>query len=730
MQGANAPNLVDELAEWMASQIADQDATSNTAAVPNIVQSIDELSSPLFPMRRLPTAGSGSFEHAVSLMHSGAASGVPPPPPPMSHEAKLATVSLKLFGCTPAELPADLRAQLVTWFDGQVTSMEGYLRPGCVHLTVEAVLDGNQPDHQQQQQKQEAEPQVQNKSCCGGKACGSKRSEPEGGADVAALPPKAGPIANVRTLVERMLATGEGLWKVKTFVIQYINEVGLVSGGRLQATWDVKDLPTGRAPPSVTEVSPTVLLAGAPRAQLLIRGMNLLQNDTEVLCRSHGKYVAVESAGCADCRCKTRVSASCGGSKDGASALMERTCCGCCVSKLANLSLAESEAPSCCSGGSTPPPKPAVEAVSLQTLKVTAEVPSQAGVLYVDVNKKLVLAPRGGRILVVDDQDVYKELLELECSDRSAATAWSSALGVVYEWVGDRTKVQYAFVEKVIVKLLHAAIGAGLAAVARQLHGLLQAEVMSAAESASHLMAAKGIDGLALLAQVDQACKAVALRWIAQLGGQDGTTLLHLAVQSQKAGMLDMVLGWGVDAGQPWRCDAPGVGCVTPLHLAAVAADGFQAAQLVLALVTKCQPGAVAWREAKDAEGRSPADYAAAIGHAGLVSTFGGPKPMEGEAKKEKIEPASAHPSLPKLAVKRAPDARAAPPMEAPSTPRRCKCKGPCPCAAAPEPCASCCSSDEEEDGCCGGKSGVCGCCASMATLTLGQAPAKSCCAK
>lgn len=43
-----------------------------------------------------------------------------------------------------------------------------------------------------------------------------------------------------------------------------------------------------------------------------------------------------------------------------------------------------------------------------------------------------------------------------------------------------------------------------------------------------------------------------------QLACGDGLSLLHRAVQSGSADMLRAVLGWGEDAGSPWRCDLAG----------------------------------------------------------------------------------------------------------------------------------------------------------------------------
>ncbi len=45
-------------------------------------------------------------------------------------------LSLKIFNCTPGELPQGLRDQLCSWLCATPAGAEGYIRPGCVHLTI------------------------------------------------------------------------------------------------------------------------------------------------------------------------------------------------------------------------------------------------------------------------------------------------------------------------------------------------------------------------------------------------------------------------------------------------------------------------------------------------------------------------------------------------------------------------------------------------------------------
>jgi len=59
-------------------------------------------------------------------------------PPAAAYQASSLVVrlSVKIFNCTPGELPQGLRDQLCSWLCATPAGAEGYIRPGCVHLTV------------------------------------------------------------------------------------------------------------------------------------------------------------------------------------------------------------------------------------------------------------------------------------------------------------------------------------------------------------------------------------------------------------------------------------------------------------------------------------------------------------------------------------------------------------------------------------------------------------------
>lgn len=105
-------------------------------------------------------------------------------------------------------------------------------------------------------------------------------------------------------------------------------------------TWDIERSPSARAMPAILEVSPPVLLASQPDL-LRVSGLNMLQNDCQLLLRLQGRYVQPTSALCGDCSCLAPVhpaSSTAGPSSQGAASeaasSFEQRCCGCCTSKL------------------------------------------------------------------------------------------------------------------------------------------------------------------------------------------------------------------------------------------------------------------------------------------------------------------------------------------------------------------------------------------------------------
>ncbi|KAL4451665.1 hypothetical protein ABPG75_007327 [Micractinium tetrahymenae] len=55
---------------------------------------------------------------------------------------RMHSLSLKLFNCTPDRLPSNILEQLEKWMVQNTSLLEGATRPGCVHLSVSALMSG------------------------------------------------------------------------------------------------------------------------------------------------------------------------------------------------------------------------------------------------------------------------------------------------------------------------------------------------------------------------------------------------------------------------------------------------------------------------------------------------------------------------------------------------------------------------------------------------------------
>lgn len=642
----------------------------------------------------------------------------------------ISTVSVKLFGCEPSELPPNLRSHLATWFeDNALASLEGYLRPGCLHLTVQALLHaGLPPVAEEAGAAAHLLPPLPGEVCrpaparatggCGKcAAAGTKRPAPE-----ARAPAADGPAA-VRRIVAAMLASDVSLWRSKTLLVQADGHVGLVHQGQLRQTWSIDSAPSDRAVPAICSTSPSVLLGSRPVA-LVVSGINLLQDDTELLCRLQGRYLEPLEAQCANCTCRaSRSSCSVAASSVAAeqSTSWEASCCGCCLGRVAPAGLPAAASP-------------------LQTVRLQLEGGLPQGLMYLDIQKGAYIATRGAQILVVGSPAVESELSNLAATNPVVLRAWMAELGTVAEWLGSRGKVQWRLVERAAARVLFWAVGRGLPATAAMALSVLQQPGSSdKMQDAPPLHDAPFCDGLALLGSIASSVERRAQRIAAALGrgkelaGSDGLSLVHKAVQSGSVATLQAVLGWGSDSGKPWRCDEAGPFGVTPLHLCAVVPDPVLSGQLAGMLMDRCMPGRVAWHTTRTADGLTPADFAQ-LGSPSSAVDWSAVRTLVCNSVLAPAAPPTAKP----LAAGAEPDGGAPRAADAlhqeddwrPATPRRCMCVGDCPCSRRVDG-ASCCMDSLLADGsaCCGARDGKCACCSGNAAAMLLAAPvAGDCC--
>lgn len=167
---------------------------------------------------------------------------------------------MKLFSITPADLPPDLKPLLVQWLGSAPAGLEGYIRPGCVFLTLQAVVTQ----------------------------------------EVADSVHKAG----LRRLVALMQspAAACSFWRRNVLMLQLGQEVAVLAQGRLarhQRYSSPEQLAAGGLP-SLSRVEPLCVVAGgAAEARLL--GSGLAVDGCQVVARSEGVTYKLPLKGVSDC---------------------------------------------------------------------------------------------------------------------------------------------------------------------------------------------------------------------------------------------------------------------------------------------------------------------------------------------------------------------------------------------------------------------------------------------
>ena len=209
------------------------------------------------------------------------------------YTASIAAVrlSVKLFNCTPAQLPSNLRESVTGWLGSTPADVEGYIRPGCVHLTVQATV----PAHSDAQSASQGD------------------SEPQ-------ETPVPAAAVGVKQVVDHLLASSkQDIWHQSTMVVQLGSEVAVVHKG---TPYKVCNIPThaesdsaheeeqqGKAEkpaccilaatrpsrlPVLAPAQPVCLVAGLNKEQAITLVGGGLSQDCKVLCRAGGKHLEVQ----------------------------------------------------------------------------------------------------------------------------------------------------------------------------------------------------------------------------------------------------------------------------------------------------------------------------------------------------------------------------------------------------------------------------------------------------
>ncbi|KXZ55451.1 hypothetical protein GPECTOR_2g1000 [Gonium pectorale] len=164
--------------------------------------------------------------------------------PAFESEHRMVRLSMKLFNKTPADLPADLRNQVTSWLASAPSAMEASIRPGCVFLTIQMLVD-------------------------------------EVGAAQAAAPGAA------ESLAEHLLTrTGSPFWHNGMCTLQLASDIVLLRDGKVESGQGRGD---GRFP-IVRRLGPLAVVAGQP-ATLKMHGQNLDAPGCSVILRWGNKHL-------------------------------------------------------------------------------------------------------------------------------------------------------------------------------------------------------------------------------------------------------------------------------------------------------------------------------------------------------------------------------------------------------------------------------------------------------
>ncbi len=243
-----------------------QEAAALFQAVAARPERLPALKTTLLGMLAGAGAGAGAAQQAASAARAYAS------------PHRVVRLSAKLFNCTPADLPACLRQQMAAWLGSPPLVMEGYIRPGCVLLTVHMVAPA---------------------APCGGSDLGGGAggcSELGGGGG-------GGDAAMLERLLSALVVGGppDSIWRRGTALLQLGAEVAVVQHGQvLQRASYTREAALQQGLPVLLSSGPVVLCAAAAAAgsqppgsgaSFRLEGFNLAQPGVQVVVRSGGQHV-------------------------------------------------------------------------------------------------------------------------------------------------------------------------------------------------------------------------------------------------------------------------------------------------------------------------------------------------------------------------------------------------------------------------------------------------------
>ncbi|GAB4825634.1 hypothetical protein Ancab_008508 [Ancistrocladus abbreviatus] len=158
-------------------------------------------------------------------------------------------IVFKLFGKDPNDLPHLLRAQILDWLSHSPTDIEGYIRPGCIVLTVYLRLSTS----------------TWEELCF-----------------------------DLSSSLSRLLeASDDPFWRMGWIYTRVQNRAAFICNGQvvLDTPFPSRSYRYGR---QISHISP-LAVSTSDRVQFVVRGFNLTQSTSRLLCGLEGKYLFHES---------------------------------------------------------------------------------------------------------------------------------------------------------------------------------------------------------------------------------------------------------------------------------------------------------------------------------------------------------------------------------------------------------------------------------------------------
>ncbi|XP_027362021.1 squamosa promoter-binding-like protein 1 isoform X2 [Abrus precatorius] len=170
-------------------------------------------------------------------------------PSSSSGEAQSRTdrIVFKLFGKAPNDFPLALRSQVLNWLSHSPTEIESYIRPGCIILTIYLRLENS----------------AWEELCC-----------------------------NLGSSLRKLASSNDSFWRTGWVYTRVRHSVAFLYNGQV-----VLDVPLRLKSPQSSKILCIKPLAVSQTAsvQFIVKGFNLFQSNTRLLCSLEGKYLVQDS---------------------------------------------------------------------------------------------------------------------------------------------------------------------------------------------------------------------------------------------------------------------------------------------------------------------------------------------------------------------------------------------------------------------------------------------------